>query len=203
MKTPRLREWREAMGETQATLGERSGVAEHTISRIEHGASLRPTTARKLADALGVAVADLMERPPVPLAEVPEEERAELPEAPPELPRTRLTDTAPEDFNRRLSNLESAKEAAELLEGVRKEEEALETLLAGASNPMPNRKLVRALIYRVAILDRWAKLADTRRDPASNRFKSVEEIGGEIAADQEWLKDLQAAEEKDRSAKGA
>jgi transcriptional regulator with XRE-family HTH domain len=73
VKTPRLREWREAMGETQATLGERSGVAEHTISRIEHGASLRPTTARKLADALGVAVADLMERPPVPLGEAPPE----------------------------------------------------------------------------------------------------------------------------------
>jgi transcriptional regulator with XRE-family HTH domain len=74
VKTPRLREWREAMGETQATLGERSGVAEHTISRIEHGASLRPTTARKLADALGVAVADLMERPPIPLDEAPQEE---------------------------------------------------------------------------------------------------------------------------------
>ena len=65
MKTPRLREWREAMGETQVTLADKSGVAEHTISRIEHGASLRPTTARKLADALGVAVVDLMERPPV------------------------------------------------------------------------------------------------------------------------------------------
>ena len=65
MKTPRLREWREAMGETQVTLADKSGVAEHTISRIEHGASLRPTTARKLADALGVAVADLMESPPV------------------------------------------------------------------------------------------------------------------------------------------
>jgi transcriptional regulator with XRE-family HTH domain len=53
------------MGETQVTLADKSGVAEHTISRIEHGASLRPTTARKLADALGVAVADLMESPPV------------------------------------------------------------------------------------------------------------------------------------------
>ena len=46
------------------TLAEKSGVAEHTISRIEHGASLRPTTARKLADALDVAVADLLEAPP-------------------------------------------------------------------------------------------------------------------------------------------
>lgn len=65
MKTPRLREWRESKGETQLTLSERSGVAEHTISRIEHGAELRPTTARKLADALDVEVADLMESPPV------------------------------------------------------------------------------------------------------------------------------------------
>jgi transcriptional regulator with XRE-family HTH domain len=73
VKAPRLREWREAMGETQVTLAEKSGVAEHTISRIEHGASLRPTTARKLADALDVAVADLLERPPVPLVEAPPE----------------------------------------------------------------------------------------------------------------------------------
>lgn len=77
MKTPRLKEWREARGETQVTLAERSGVAEHTISRIEHGAFLRPSTARKLADALNVSVADLMEKPsvplgePVPLAEAP------------------------------------------------------------------------------------------------------------------------------------
>ena len=68
MKTPRLREWRESKGETQLTLSERSGVAEHTISRIEHGAELRPTTARKLADALDVEVADLMESPPAPLS---------------------------------------------------------------------------------------------------------------------------------------
>jgi transcriptional regulator with XRE-family HTH domain len=69
VKTPRLKEWREARGETQVTLSERSGVAEHTISRIEHGASLRPSTARKLANALDVSVADLMERPPVPSGE--------------------------------------------------------------------------------------------------------------------------------------
>jgi transcriptional regulator with XRE-family HTH domain len=64
VKTPRLREWREAMGETQATLSELAGVSEHTLSRIEHGASLRPSTARKIADALGVSVIDLMESPP-------------------------------------------------------------------------------------------------------------------------------------------
>ena len=65
MKTPRLREWREARGETQLTLAERAGLTEHTISRIEHGYELRPGTARKLADALGVEIADLMENPPI------------------------------------------------------------------------------------------------------------------------------------------
>jgi transcriptional regulator with XRE-family HTH domain len=64
VEIPRLREWREARGESQVTLAERSGVAEHTISRIESGYSSRPTTARKLADALDIAVVDLLESPP-------------------------------------------------------------------------------------------------------------------------------------------
>lgn len=77
MKIPRLREWREAMGETQLTLAERSGVAEHTISRIEQGYGARPNTAKKLADALDVSVMDLMESPPVLAG------KAEAPEAGP------------------------------------------------------------------------------------------------------------------------
>jgi len=77
---PRLREWREAQGETQGTLGKSAGVALHTVHRIETGAPTTPPTARKLAEALGVSVADLVEEPPiplenrpVPLAEAPEE----------------------------------------------------------------------------------------------------------------------------------
>jgi transcriptional regulator with XRE-family HTH domain len=77
VKIPRLREWREAMGETQLTLAERSGVAEHTISRIEQGYGARPNTAKKLADALDVSVMDLMESPPVLAG------KAEAPEAGP------------------------------------------------------------------------------------------------------------------------
>ena len=64
MKITRLREWREAMGRTQAELSQRSGVSEHTISGVERGASLRVSTAKKLADALGLEVTDLMDRPP-------------------------------------------------------------------------------------------------------------------------------------------
>ena len=65
MKTPRLREWRESQGETQASLAKLAGVTEHTIWRLEGGADARPSTARKLARALDVAVVDLMDRPPV------------------------------------------------------------------------------------------------------------------------------------------
>jgi transcriptional regulator with XRE-family HTH domain len=64
VKAPRLKEWREARGETQVTLGERAGVSQHTILRIEHGEELRPPTARKLADALGVDITDLLASPP-------------------------------------------------------------------------------------------------------------------------------------------
>jgi transcriptional regulator with XRE-family HTH domain len=205
----RIKAARTAAGMTQMDVARRTDLSLQAVGDIERGIVRDPhiSSLRQIAYALDVPVEILVKEeeaePALPLREAPEQGRAEQPEAPHELPRTRLTDTAPEDFNRRLTGLESAKEAAELFKGIRKEEEALATLLAGTSNPMPNPKLVRALIYRAAILDRWAKLADTRRDPASNRFKSVEEIAGEIAAEQEWLKDLQAAEEKDRSAKGA
>lgn len=82
MKTPRLREWREAFGTTQSELSGAAGVSEHTISRIEHGAELRPNTARRLAEALGVTVADLIEKPPtlLPRMEVSPPGKAEAPD---------------------------------------------------------------------------------------------------------------------------
>jgi transcriptional regulator with XRE-family HTH domain len=70
VKLERLKEWREARGWTQKELSYAAGVGEKTIARIELGDSVRPSTARKAADALGVAVVDLMEQPPVPLDEV-------------------------------------------------------------------------------------------------------------------------------------
>jgi transcriptional regulator with XRE-family HTH domain len=64
----RLREWREARGLTQDELAHEAAVGPKTIARIELGDSVRTTTARKVADAIGVSVADLMRNPPVPLA---------------------------------------------------------------------------------------------------------------------------------------
>jgi transcriptional regulator with XRE-family HTH domain len=71
LKLARTREWRESHGLTQRELAAEAGVGEVTVARIETGASVTPSTARKVAGALGVAVADLLERPPVPLAKAP------------------------------------------------------------------------------------------------------------------------------------
>src|SRR3712207_8717949 len=67
----------ESHGLTQRELAAEAGVGEVTVARMETGASVTPPTARKIAVALGVAVADLLERPPVPLAEGSEERSEE------------------------------------------------------------------------------------------------------------------------------
>ena len=62
MQVPRLREARERAFLTQAELAEKSGVAETTINRLENGHhGARISTVRKLAAALGVAPAELVE----------------------------------------------------------------------------------------------------------------------------------------------
>ena len=64
MKLARLREWREAQGLTQKELAERAGIGLVTPARIEGGQGTTPRTARKIADALGVDIVDLLEEPP-------------------------------------------------------------------------------------------------------------------------------------------
>jgi transcriptional regulator with XRE-family HTH domain len=60
MPVRRLKELRESRFLTQADLATRSGVAEVTINRLEAGERpARFSTIRKLAEALGVAPADL------------------------------------------------------------------------------------------------------------------------------------------------
>jgi transcriptional regulator with XRE-family HTH domain len=68
VKVLRLKEWREAMGETQASLSEISGVSVFTIIRAEHGESMRPSTAKKIAETMGIEVVDLMDNPQVPMS---------------------------------------------------------------------------------------------------------------------------------------
>jgi transcriptional regulator with XRE-family HTH domain len=78
MVQTRLKQLREEAVLTVHELGEASGVSDDTISKIENGQRVaRPSTLRKLADALDVSAQELR-RPakveePVPLAKAPRE----------------------------------------------------------------------------------------------------------------------------------
>jgi len=61
MQLPRLVEWRRRRALAVRDLAARSGVGTSTINRLELGYQLaRPSTARRLAEALGVDPAELM-----------------------------------------------------------------------------------------------------------------------------------------------
>jgi transcriptional regulator with XRE-family HTH domain len=64
----RLRRYREDRGWTQAVLAEQAGVSKPYLSELEGGAGRRPSgqILLKLADALGVTVADLLGRQVLP-----------------------------------------------------------------------------------------------------------------------------------------
>jgi transcriptional regulator with XRE-family HTH domain len=67
-----VKEIRRRKGWSQKDLAEESGVGQDTISGIESGRhEPRPSTLRKLADALDVEVADFFKEPALPLAEGP------------------------------------------------------------------------------------------------------------------------------------
>jgi transcriptional regulator with XRE-family HTH domain len=65
LKTPRLRELRERVALSQEGLAKKSGVSRATIADLEAGKRpARPSTRRKLAEALGVEPAELMDSEP-------------------------------------------------------------------------------------------------------------------------------------------
>jgi len=67
VELPRLKEWRERRAMTQVDLSAASGVSQDGISAMERGVrSVRPSTARRLAQALDVDVAELVAPPEVP-----------------------------------------------------------------------------------------------------------------------------------------
>jgi transcriptional regulator with XRE-family HTH domain len=62
LKTPRLRELRERAALSQEDLAKKAGVARATIADLEaNKRPARPSTRRKLAEALGVEPAVLMD----------------------------------------------------------------------------------------------------------------------------------------------
>jgi len=57
-----VRKYRKKLGISQDILSKRANLAFHTVAKIEAGSTLNPTieTVKKLADALGVSIDDLM-----------------------------------------------------------------------------------------------------------------------------------------------
>jgi transcriptional regulator with XRE-family HTH domain len=173
-----IREAREAQGLMVSEVARRAGLTVSGVQFVEEGRVRNPTvdTVVKIARALGVAPGELLKEPP-DLKVVA-------------LPSTPLIDTAPEDLDERLRSAGSAATVNEILRAVEAEEKSLLELMARHVRP----KLDRAQIYRMAIIDRWAKLTDERRDPLSNQFKGVFEIAREVATGQEWLRDQTSKE---------
>jgi ribosome-binding protein aMBF1 (putative translation factor) len=59
---PLVRAWREHLGLTQETVAERAGMQQSALARLERGESRpRPATLKRLAEALGLTVAQLQE----------------------------------------------------------------------------------------------------------------------------------------------
>lgn len=57
-----VRKYRKKLGISQDTLSKRANLAFHTVAKIEVGSTPNPTidTVKKIADALGVSLDDLM-----------------------------------------------------------------------------------------------------------------------------------------------
>jgi transcriptional regulator with XRE-family HTH domain len=62
---------RERLGYSIETVAEEAGIAKNSVLRAEHGEDIRPLTARKIATALGVEVADLYAGANDPKGEAP------------------------------------------------------------------------------------------------------------------------------------
>lgn len=58
----KIKEYRKKLGISQDTLSKRADLAFHTIAKIEAGATPNPTinTVKRIADALGVSIDNLM-----------------------------------------------------------------------------------------------------------------------------------------------
>jgi transcriptional regulator with XRE-family HTH domain len=75
VQIPKLREWRKARALTQVELAKLAEISARSVAGYEAGAGARPPTVRKLAEALNVEIADLIEEADYPKGGAPESPR--------------------------------------------------------------------------------------------------------------------------------
>jgi transcriptional regulator with XRE-family HTH domain len=190
-----VKEIRRRKGWSQKDLAEESGVGQDTISGIESGRhEPRPSTLRKLADALDVEVADFFREPALTeKAEAPREAgRLKVPE----LPETEIADWEPEQVDSRLRELDATGPIGELERAMDRERGALAEWLRAYREARSEERLARRAdakhaqekrallqLYRTTALDYQSKLLDPRGVP----LKTVVEIAVETLGAQELL----------------
>jgi len=159
-----IREAREEQGLLVSEVARRAGLTVSGVQFVEEGRVRNPTisTVVKIARALGVEPGELLKEEPSPLVVA--------------LPSTPVTDTPVEELDEWLRSTSNSREVDEKLRAVEAEWRALDEFIPRHVAP----KLDRARLYRAAILDRWVKLADKRRKPESNRFKSIAEVAKDL-----------------------
>ncbi len=158
-----LRAIRERRGLSQAELWRRSGVAQPSISEIETGVRGAQTrTLTKLADALGVPVAELF--------------REEAPPKTPPPPKTPLTDEPESDFDERF--------AATDLEGAEKLQEKV-----GAEFDALREYVKRLKAAGIGSDDLRLKQARRRRREAQRRTYAITSRTSDLALNTEFGRD--------------
>jgi transcriptional regulator with XRE-family HTH domain len=159
-----IREAREEQGLIVSEVARRAGLTISGVTSIETGRVRNPTidTVVHIARALGVEPAELLKEAPDPKVIA--------------LPRTPLTDTDLAELDKWRKSARSAAEADKGLRDITAEVRDLEQFRTG----IVSRKIDRAHLIKAALLDTYVKLADDRRDPTSNVFKSIEQIASEL-----------------------
>ncbi len=104
----KVRGTRERRGLTLAMVAQRAGTSKNTVLSAEHGADIRPTTARKIAEALNVEIDDLLLEQAHPLGQAPPSNQPPLFNGGPEERR------ALEALDTHLDRLEEALDRGEL-----------------------------------------------------------------------------------------
>jgi transcriptional regulator with XRE-family HTH domain len=165
---PKLRELRLEREFTQRGLAERAELTHNAVALIERGINLpTATTIDKLSRALGIDPGELFKDPS--RRESKSRPKVHL------LPKTPLTNAPVAEHNAWLESTTSADAVDSRLRELHVEAEALDELI-----PYIHNLRDRARLFEAAYRDRWVKLADDRRDPISNVFKSVEDVASEL-----------------------
>jgi len=164
-----LREFRRQKGWSQKDLADASGVGQDTISGIEKGRhEPRPSTLRKLAEALDVEVADFFREPALP--------KAEAPTSPDEWAReigVRLHGMSDEEWDAYIRRLESVNEIEQVFRELFEERVMLHAALRADKWVRPENRAQRAELMPGIRELRVRRMADLEASALVRRAESL------------------------------